>query len=235
MPASTDMETLAHSSLSLVESAIARLGRRPRGEGVALPGLTTHWGGAQNVVGYAIPVTLSTEDGYPFGKRENLDWWHYVEAQKGPKVIVAQVLTKEQGTGAACGAVSAHVLKSLGCAGFLTDGFIRDQDLIARSGLLVAARGTTLRHGSPHVVRFGDPVSIYGMSVSSGDVVVAGKEGALAFPAEWLTEIPHRLKEVSARVDPFLHFCREKRTAQELAAAMAKMMPPAQAETSKAH
>jgi regulator of RNase E activity RraA len=207
--------------LSMIESAVARIGKRAREEGVALPGLAALWEGPGRVSGYAVTVTMSTQDGFPYGRKENIEWWRYVESRPGPKVVVAQVLDGESGQGAACGVLSAHVLRSLGCAGFLTDGYVRDVEQMRSAGLMVAARGATLRHGNPHVVRFGGPVEVFGMKVSTGDFVMAGGEGAIAFPAGWLAELPPRFDEVQARVEPVLKFCRgQRRAADEIAALM---------------
>jgi regulator of RNase E activity RraA len=111
----------------------------------------------------------------------------------------------------------------LGCAGFVTDGCVRDVEQMTSAGLMVAARGATLRHGNPHVVRFGEPVEIFGMKVSTGDYVMAGGEGTIALPAGWLAELPAKFDEVQARVEPVLKFCRgQRRTADEIAAMMEK-------------
>jgi 4-hydroxy-4-methyl-2-oxoglutarate aldolase len=226
MPAETGVAAVNGVALSVIESALARLERRPRGQGVALPGVAAQWEGDRRMAGHAVTVTLSTDEGFPHGRKDNQEWWHYVQAQPGPKVVVARLLSREPGTGAACGVLSAHVLKSLGCDGFLTDGYVRDAAQMAACGLLVASRGVTLRHGTPHVVRFGDPVEVFGMPVAPGDFVMAGKEGALAFPAAWLADLPARIREVNARVEPVLDYCRGKRrTAAEIAAVIARYMP----------
>lgn len=97
----------------------------------------------------------------------------------------------------------------------------------ASSGLLVASRGATLRHGVPHVVHYGRPVELFGMKVAPGDFVLAGSAGALAFPASWLADIPATLREVEARVNPVLAFCRaERRSAAEIQQAITQYMPP---------
>lgn len=219
------LDVTSHASLSMLESAVARLGRRAREEGVALPGLIPQWHGAKRITGYAVPVTLCTDEGFPFGRRENLEWWRYLEAQPEPRVIVAQVLSREQGSGAACGVLSAHIYRSIGCHGFITDGYVRDVEQIEKSGLLLAARGATLRHGVPHVVKFGQPVHVFGMQVSAKDVVAAGEEGALTFPASWLPEIPSKIREVAASVNKMIRFCHNPHTAGDIAAAQAQAMP----------
>jgi regulator of RNase E activity RraA len=226
MPSNASLDWLSNTSLGALEGALARLSRRPRGAGVALPGIVAHWPAGRHLAGLAIPVTLSTDEGFPHGKIENADWWRHVEAQPGPKVVVAQVLSAAPGTGAACGVLSAHVLKALGCSGFLTDGYVRDVDQMAALGFLGASRGATVRHGVPHVVRFGEPVDVFGMKVAPGDFVLAGSEGALAFPAGWVDDLPAKLREVEARVNPVLAFCRGgRRSATEIQQAIARYMP----------
>ena len=193
-----------------------------------MPGLLPLWKGDRRILGRAITVTISAEENFPFGRKENVEWWRHVEAGPEPQVVVAQVLGRDPGAGAACGVLTASILKALGCEAFLTDGFVRDADEIAQSGLLVAARGVTLRHGNPHVVRFGEPVEVLGMRVAPGDIVLAGAEGALAFPAGWISDLPNMIQEVEGRVGPMLAFCRGKRrSAGQIAAAMAEHMPPA--------
>jgi regulator of RNase E activity RraA len=226
-------EPLSRYSLGTVEGALARWNRRPRGQGIALPGLTPLWRqGAERrrIAGRAVTVTLCAEEGFPFGRRENVEWWRHIERQPGPKVIVAQMLGPasgvkgDPGAGAACGILSASVYVSLGCAGFITDGYVRDAAQMESAGLLVAARGATLRHGVPHVVRFDEPVKVCGMDVQPGDMVLADAEGALAFPAEWMSELPGRLRQAEARVNPVLEFCRGgRRTADEIAQRIAEM------------
>lgn len=223
MPNEFNLGALENRPMSTIESAVARLGKRPRGEGVALPGMRALWEETGRIAGYAVTVTMSTQDGFPHGRKENVEWWRYVESRPGPKVVVAQVLDGETGQGAACGVLSAHVLRSLGCAGFVTDGYVRDVEQMTSAGLKIAARGATLRHGNPHVVRFGGVVELFGMRVSTGDCVIAGSEGTIAFPAGWLAELPAKLNEVEARVEPVLKFCRGgKRSADEIAAVLEK-------------
>lgn len=230
MPSEDTARALAPYTLGTIESAVARLGKRVRGEGVALPGIVPHWSGRRRMAGFAIPVLISTEANSPHGRRENQDWWRHVEQQPEPKVIVAQCLDTDPGAGAACGILSAHVLAALGCNGFLTDGYVRDTEQLGGSGLLVASRGSTLRHGAPHIVRFGEPVRVFGMEVRPGDLVLADADGAVAFPSSWLEQLPRKMREVQDRVNPVLAFCRgRRRRADEIASAIERYMPRAAA------
>jgi regulator of RNase E activity RraA len=207
-PALVQTDTLTRYTLGQLESSIARLGRRPRGEGVTLPGLQQF--GAR-IAGAAIPVTVSTDSSGP--RRQNVDWWKHVEKVAGPKIVVAKDVSSQPGTGAVCGRLTAAILRALGCAGFITDGYVSDTADFAPFAAFAA--GLTLRHGDPHIVGWGEPVVIAGMQVSPGDLVVAGAEGAIAFPPAWLSELPAALDAVEQRIQPVLKFCRSGRANAE--------------------
>jgi len=213
---------LAGVPLSTVEGAIARMGQRRRSEGIAAPGLRALWSDGQRLAGYAVTMTMSVDESAGAEKSRNEEWWKFVESRPGPKVVVAQV-RGDRTAGAACGVLTANVLRSLGCAGFVTDGYVRDAARMAEVGLLVAAAGPTLLHGAPVVVEFGKPVEIYGMRVATGQAVLADAEGVISCEAEWMAELPQRIKEVNARVDPVIAFCRGgRRSANEIIEAMRK-------------
>lgn len=208
--------------LSTIEGAIARMGKRRRSEGVAAPGLRPLWSGGRRLAGYAVTMTMSVDESAGAVKPGSEEWWRFVESRPGPKVVVAQV-RGDRTAGAACGVLTASILRSLGCAGFVTNGYVRDAARMAEAGLLVAAAGPTLLHGAPVVVDFGKPVEIYGMRVATGDAVLADAEGVISCEAGWLAELPQRVKEVNARLDPVIAFCRGgRRSANEIIEAMRK-------------
>lgn len=74
--------------------------------------------------------------------------------------------------------------KNQGCAGAIVDGAIRDLDKIEAIGFPVLARGTCL-YDSLHRQRVTDvdvPVEIDGVTFSSGDLVVADRDGIVVIP-----------------------------------------------------
>ncbi|MBL8227015.1 MAG: hypothetical protein JNL98_01000 [Bryobacterales bacterium] len=176
----------------------------------------------RRVEGIAVPVTISTASG---GQRQaNVEWWKYLESSPGPKVVVAFDRNPMPGSGAACGRLTAHVLRALGCIGYITNGYIRDPASLGT--LSVFAAGVTLRHGDPHVVSWGEPVTVGGMRVSQGDWLVADEEGAIVFPRAWLQDLPAALGAVSKRIDPVLDYCRKPgATAEHIARLLAQGEP----------
>jgi regulator of RNase E activity RraA len=83
------------------------------------------------------------------------------------------------------GELSATALKVRGCAGVVIDGGCRDIDLIKPIGLPVYARYSTPQDavGRWNVLEWGHTVEIGGVTVSTGDYVVADTDGVAVVPA----------------------------------------------------
>jgi Aldolase/RraA len=107
MPTFTPADLVPYSA-GRIESAVARLNRRPRGEGLTLPVLAL------------------------IGAR-----WKHLERAPGPKVAVAHDVSRQRGAVAVCGRLNGYVLRALGCAGMIADGHVRHRDDLRAAGLAV--------------------------------------------------------------------------------------------------
>jgi RraA family protein len=86
-------------------------------------------------------------------------------------------------TNAIIGEIMWSYAKSRGLAGFVIDGSVRDTAVLAAGDLPVYARGAT--HRGPYKDgpgEIGVPVSVGGMTVSPGDIIVGDEDGILAIP-----------------------------------------------------
>jgi regulator of RNase E activity RraA len=82
------------------------------------------------------------------------------------------------------GEIMKAVAQSRGCVGFVIDGAIRDADAFAADVSPCFARGAI--HAGPYKSGPGEinvPVSVGGMVVAPGDIVVGDADGVVAFPA----------------------------------------------------
>jgi 4-hydroxy-4-methyl-2-oxoglutarate aldolase len=97
--------------------------------------------------------------------------------------VVVQDLDERPG-GAMWGEWNANVHKALGCVGTITDGAVRDLDAVARLGFHVFSTSVSVAHGFGRFVEWGSPVSVAGLTVREGDVLVADRHGVLRIPPE---------------------------------------------------
>lgn len=215
---------LARFPTGVIESAVAKLGRRQRGDGVAGPGLVPVRASHARVVGYAIPVQMSIDPGDPHGRRDNAEWWRHIEQQPAlPRVIVAQDISSDPAHGVVCGRLSAHIYSALRCAGFLTNGFVRDAGTLASLDFALFAKGRSARHGNPHVVRFGAPAEIFGARVHPGDIIAADEDGLVAFPSSWLANVIEEAHALESKQAPVYEHLRSGKAD---AASIAKALQP---------
>ncbi|MEM6661363.1 MAG: RraA family protein [Pseudomonadota bacterium] len=81
------------------------------------------------------------------------------------------------------------MMKNSGVVGFVTDGMVRDHEGIVEVGLPVVCAGMTPNSPftkGPGIV--GEPVSIGGVSVQTGDLIVADRTGTVVVPIDSLEE-----------------------------------------------
>ena len=203
-----DLAFLRRHSTTVLESAVAIFGVRPRDTGVLRPALPMYAPPQTRIAGYAVTALVSADAAQRHGRVENVDFWKYAHAMPSPKVALLSDASPVPGiTGAACGRLTAKALKACGCHGLLTNGGVRDIDEMEAMEFPVFAAHLTVAHGNPHVVHFGKPVQVQGVTVASGDVLCADRHGAIVIPEQVLPHMEEAIAEVERRVGPVLRYC----------------------------
>lgn len=145
----------------------------------------------QVLVGYAMTAEISalapaTDPPEAVRARRMAYYRAMFEAPK-PAVAVIEDVDGPAAIGAYWGEVNTTIHKAFGMAGALTNGLVRDLgDLPA--GFPVVAGSVGPSHGFVHVRSIGQPVRIFGLKVTPGDLVHADRHGAVVVPPE---VIPH--------------------------------------------
>ena len=93
------------------------------------------------------------------------------------------------------GEVHVAVHRGLGLAGALTNGVMRDLDVID-DGFPVLAGSIGPSHGFVHVVEIGTPVNIKGMRVAQGELIHADRHGALVIPHDTIPDLSMAIQSV---------------------------------------
>jgi 4-hydroxy-4-methyl-2-oxoglutarate aldolase len=137
------------------------------------------------MVGYAVTVVCE-----PSNRRhkENAtgfyDYYRYVGAQPGPKIVVVQDLDKPCTLGSFWGEVNANIHAALGCVGTIVDGAVRDLDEMTNAGFKALARRLCVGHAHSWPIRWGEEVEVFGRKIAPGQLIHADKHGFLAIPDE---------------------------------------------------
>jgi len=109
-------------------------------------------------------------------------YYQYVDEGPKPSIMVIQDLDGPlRGYGSWWGEVNGSVHQGFGCLGVITDGSVRDlPDIPAGFQMLADRVGPS--HAFVHPVAFGEPVTVAGMRVRSGDLIHADQHGAVVIP-----------------------------------------------------
>ena len=111
-------------------------------------------------------------------------------ASCGPgDVLVCDALGKRYA--AIAGDVKLLQLKMVGAEGLVTDGGIRDLEIVKSYGLQVYARDRTPTGGGPHIEPFEENVTIQcgGVAVRPGDLVAGDDDGVVVVPNPIATQV----------------------------------------------
>ena len=193
------LERLRQSSVPTLANALELFGAWPANRGYTTQPLTSHLPSAGMVVGYASTAVVSTDQ--PAGIAPHPvsegDYWRYIESVPEPRVAVIRDLDEPSG-GAMWGEWNTNVHRALGCVGAIVHGAVRDLDAIIRLGFPLFSTSVSVSHGYGAFVEFGGAVSIAGLTIRSGDLLVADRHGVLRLPAS----VPiDELIEVAEQID----------------------------------
>lgn len=118
---------------------------------------------------------------------------------------------------AAIGGLMGTAAKSRGMAGMVLDGAVRDLKELRALGLPVFARAVS---PATAVSRYASvakqiPVQCAGVTVSPGDIVVAGEDGVVIVPQDRAAEVLGRAQEIDERETKMVPFIKKYRSLQK--------------------
>lgn len=193
-----------------VSNAVERLAIRLRNEGFTDRRVRCLFEDLPPAVGYAVTATIRCSApplvGHTYADRT--DWWNAILNTPAPRIVVVQDVDDQPGLGAFVGEVHANILRALDCVAYLTNGTVRDLPAVREIGLLTFAAGTTPSHAFVHIVGFGAPVEVGGLTVTPGDLLVADRHGVVSVPPEIATRIPRIVAEMRVRERQVIEYCR---------------------------
>ena len=167
--------------------------------------------GAPAIVGFARTARISgiappTEPPEIIRGRR-LDYFRAMAGGAGPTVAAVEDVDYPSCIAGWWGEVHVAVHKGLGLAGAVTNGVVRDLDVVD-PGFPVLAGSVGPSHGHVHVTEIGCEVAIMGMRVAQGELLHADRHGALVIPAEVISTLKHAIETVFANESIILDAAR---------------------------
>lgn len=200
-----------------IANAIESFGVRLRNEGYTRPGLRCVTGGAPRVAGYAATCRVRLADPPVKGTTyaDRTDWWTDIGTLPAPRIAVIQDLELEPGAGSVVGQVHAAILKAFDCAALITNGAVRHIPVVAAMGFPMFAQFVTVSHAYTHVVEYGTPVEIFGLQISSGDLLFADCHGVISIPHAIAGDVVRVAGEISRQNRRIIDLCQSPEFSRE--------------------
>lgn len=213
-----------------IANAIETFDVRSRAAGFMTPDIVCRFPDLTPIVGYAATARIRAD--IPPGDEPDavsgLDWHAFLETVPAPRIIVIKDLN-DPPLGSFWGEVNANVHKALGAIGLITDGGVRDLDEVEQLGFQFLSREVLVSHAYVHLVEFGQPVTVGGLTVRSGDLLHADKHGAILIPPDIAADVADAAQGVEDRERVIIDYCQSDGFTRE---GLAKLMgvPPSRAE-----
>jgi regulator of RNase E activity RraA len=133
-------------------------------------------------------------------RSRRMDYFRSMASGDGPTVSVVEDVDFPNCIAGWWGEVHVAVHKGLGMSGAVTNGVMRDLDVMD-DGFPVLAGSVGPSHGFVHVLKIGGQVDVMNMKVRQGDLIHADRHGALIIPTDVIDVLKKAIETVIASED----------------------------------
>ncbi|TKF29284.1 RraA family protein [Enterovibrio norvegicus] len=142
-------------------------------------------------------------------KKLRMDYYRYMSEAPFPSLAVIEDLDFPDAIGAFWGEINTNVHKGLGLSGVLTNGVMRDLGDLPDE-FLVLAGSVGPSHGFVHIESIGEPVNVFGLNVSHGDLIHADRHGAVVIPTDIIPLLADAIETLLSNEQIILKAAREE-------------------------
>jgi len=205
-----DLDALRGVDTCSLANAIETFATRLRNEGYAGPGLHCIFREMPPVLGFAVTARVRSSNPPVTGGAyfDRSDWWAHVFDQPTPRFAVVENLEANAAASAIAGEIHCEILRALGCVALVTNGAVRDLPAVRETGFALFANGVAPSHAYLHLVDFGGPVDIFGLSVRPGDLLCGDCHGLISIPHQLVKQLPAVLEELAQHERTVIDLCR---------------------------
>jgi regulator of RNase E activity RraA len=209
-----------------VANAIETFGVRLRNEGFADSTLRAVFDDLPPIVGHAVTARIRSSVPPPVGHNyhDRTDWWNYILTVPVPRVVIVDDVDERPGVGSFVGELHATILQALGCVAYATNGSVRDLARVRAMGFQFFAPRVSVSHAYAHIVEFGQPVTVGGLTVTSNDIIYGDRHGLLTIPVEIIERIPEMVEQMSRAERAVIALCQSPDFSVERLQALVKEM-----------
>jgi len=162
------------------------------------------------MVGYAVTARLRTGEppisGNHFHDRGDL--WNHILECPAPRILVLEDMDHPPGRGAFIGDMHAAILRAVGCAGYVTNGAVRELPAVRSLGLQLFAGNVAVSHAYSHIFDIGSLVTVDGMEVQTGNLLHGDQHGIVTVPAEIASQLSELAAKLHQAEQNIIQFCR---------------------------
>jgi len=195
-----ELERLQKFSTPTLANAIEVFGIRSRSAGYMNYSIRCIQPMPKPMIGYAVTGRIRcAEPPAPGRSASRLDYWDWLLTIPEPRVVVLQDLDDPPAVGSFWGEVMATIHQALGCVGTVTNGGVRDLAEVQGLGFHYFAAQVVVSHAYVHLVDFGTPVEVGGLTVQPGDLIHADEHGVFLIPnqvAPYLADVAEAYEAV---------------------------------------
>ncbi len=207
-PTAEQLEALRIIPTPAVANAIETFEIRPRNEGFMSPEISSIFPDMGGMIGYAVTAVISAEK--PATSRVNVsrpEWFDEILKIPAPRVIVMHDQDSPNPVGSFWGEVQANIHTRLGCVGTVTDGGVRDLDEMQSKGFNAFAAAVLVSHANIHIIDVNVPITVGGLIVKPGDLVLGDQHGVTEIPSDLVAEMPAAVARVEAEERTIIDLC----------------------------
>ena len=209
-----DLQRILKFDTCTVSNAIERLGGRLRNEGSIRGSVVRSiFPGLPPMLGYAVTARMRSTSPPVSGRayHENMHWWRYVASMPEPRVMVVEDADDQLGAGAMVGELHALIGLALNCAGYVTNGSVRDLPAVNALRFPLFAGGVAVSHMYAHITGYGSEVEIGGLKINPGDLIHGDCHGVHTIPLSVARDIPETAEEILNEERQVRELCRSPR------------------------
>ena len=203
------LEALRQFDSCMIANAIETFNVRLRNTGFTNGKIRCMFPDSGPMVGYAVTGRLRSGDPPISGfYHDRGDLWSRIQSSPAPSILVLEDIDDKPGRGAFVGDMHAAILKALGCAGYVTNGSVRELPSVRAIGMQLFAGSTAVSHAYAHIFDIGVPVMVDGMEVHTGSLLHGDQHGVLTIPNEIAAEVPNVAAKLQRCEKAVVEFCQ---------------------------